>query len=89
LLGINRTRISRYEKNEEVPAFATALGLQVIFDQQPKFTFPRLYDLVEEGVMQRAAELERAIDGLGDYASARKRHLLDAMMARATSRGGA
>lgn len=87
MLGITRTRISRYEKNEEFPAFSTALGLQVIFDQQPRLTFPRLYDQIEEAVMQRAAELERALDGLHDYQSARKRQLLDAMMARATSRG--
>lgn len=86
LLGICRTRISRYEMNEEVPVFSTALGLQVIFDQQPRLIFPRFYSFVEDGVMQRAAALDRTLEGMTDYRSTRKRHLLDAMMARATSR---
>lgn len=86
LLGIDRTRISRYEKNEETPTLSTALGLQVVFNEQPRRLFHRMYELVEEAVMQRAAELERGLDGQNDYAATKKHHLLDAMMARATSR---
>ena len=85
LLGITQACISRYEKNEETPALSTALALQVVFDEQPRRLFHRLYALVEETVMQRAAELERSIDGQHDYRSTRRRHLLDAMMARVTN----
>jgi DNA-binding XRE family transcriptional regulator len=86
LLGIDRTRISRYEKNEEAPSLSTALGLQVVFNEQPRRLFHRTYELIEDAVMQRAADLERSLEDQGDYASTRKRHLLDAMMARATNR---
>jgi predicted transcriptional regulator len=89
LLGIDRTRISRYEKSVEAPTLSTALGLQIIFDEQPRRLFQWLHAVVEDGIMQRAAELERSLDGLDDYGSTRKRHLLDAMMARATNREGA
>lgn len=85
LLGIDRTRISRYEQNEEMPSFATALGLQVIFNEPSRRLFHRAYDLVEEAVMQRAAELERSLGDRDDYASVQKRHLLQGMVARATN----
>lgn len=86
LLGVNQARISRYEKNEEVPALSTALALQVVFAFGPKTIFHDTYDIVEDAVMRRAAEFERTIGAGDDYATKRKRHLLDAMIARATSR---
>jgi len=86
LLGVNQTRISRYEQNEEAPALSSLLGLQVIFDRAPRTMFQEVYDLVEEAVMRRAAEFERRLADKRDHASTRKRQLLEGMMARATKR---
>ena len=86
LLGISQSRISRYEKNEEVPALGTLLGFHVIFNCPLPRMFANQYRLVEDTVMGRAAELEARIREKSDYSSSRKRHLLEAMMARATSR---
>lgn len=86
LLGISQARISRYEKNEEIPALATALALQVIFNRSPRAIFLKQYRLIEEAVMTRAAEFERSLEGKKDHRSVQQRRLLDAMMARATSR---
>jgi transcriptional regulator with XRE-family HTH domain len=86
LLGVTQTRVSRYEQNEEYPATTSLLGLQAIFDRAPRTLFPKIYEMVEEAVMGRAAELERSLEGKQDYASTKKRQLLEAMMARATKR---
>ncbi|MEG3148179.1 helix-turn-helix domain-containing protein [Sphingomonas sp. RT2P30] len=84
LLNINQARVSRYEKGEEYPSLAVALGLQVIFGRSPKSCFAAVYTFVEDGVITRAAALHRTLSGRRDPASAKKRHLLDAMMDRAT-----
>jgi transcriptional regulator with XRE-family HTH domain len=89
LLGVSQSSISKYEKNDEIPMLGTLLGLHVIFNCSLPKLFSAQYHVVEEAVMRRAAELEGAIRGKSDYASNRKRHLLEAMMARATSRAEA
>jgi hypothetical protein len=72
--------------NAEVPPLSTALAIQVIFDQEPRSVFHRTFEMIEEVVMERAARLERTLDGAADARSLKKRDLLDAMMARATNR---
>lgn len=89
LLGVHQSSVSRYELGAEHPPLATALALQVIFGRLPHRTFFALYTVVEEQVMTRAAQLERSIHDRRDPASAKKRHLLDSMMARATNRDSA
>jgi len=86
LLDISQAQISRYEKREEYPTLGTALGLQVIFDRNPRSVFPHLYSATEEATMGRAADLERRLIGRSDFSSMKKRQLLEAMMARATKR---
>jgi len=85
LLGISQASVSRYEKNEDLPTLIAALGLQVIFNRQPRSLFRDLYEHIEEAVMRRAAELERNIGDTRNYTSLKKRQLLEAMVARATS----
>lgn len=84
LLNINQGRVSRYEKGEEYPSLAVALGLQVIFGRSPKSCFAAVYAFVEDGVITRAAALHRTLTGKRDPVSNKKRQLLDAMMERAT-----
>jgi transcriptional regulator with XRE-family HTH domain len=86
LVGVSQARICRYEKNEEAPSLSSAFGLQVIFDRPPRALFQHVYAHVEDEVMRRGAELERSLIGKTDYASMRKRHLLESMMERATKR---
>lgn len=88
LLGVNQAQISRYEHNEEAPPLSAVLGFQVIFDRSSRTMFQQHYDLVEDAVMRRAAMFERKLLGKQDHASAKKRQLLEGMMARATNRGG-
>lgn len=89
LLDISQARISRYENGDEAPTLSVALGFQVIFGNQPRRVFPKVYVQVEEAVMRRAAKLERRLTGKADYQSTKKRHLLEAMAARATNQDGA
>jgi transcriptional regulator with XRE-family HTH domain len=84
LLDINQARISRYEKGEEHPTLGVALGLQVVFGRGPRTLFSYTYSMAEEAVMRRAAEFENRLRGRSDFASLKKRQLLQAMMARAT-----
>jgi transcriptional regulator with XRE-family HTH domain len=84
LLDISQGRISRYENGEEYPTLAVVLALQVVFGRSPRSLVEALYESVEEAVMGRAAALELRLVGKKDFASVKKRHLLSAMMQRAT-----
>ena len=89
LLDVSQGRVSRYESGEEYPTLAAVLALQVIFGRTPRSFVSDLYSTVEEGVIRRAAELEQSLAGKRDFASAKKRHLLSAMMQRATNHSDA
>jgi transcriptional regulator with XRE-family HTH domain len=88
LLGVTQSRVSRYEKGEEIPTVAVSFALQVLFGRCPTKFFPAFYSGVEEAVMTRAAALERRLADRKDYLSVRKRHHLEGMMARATHHEG-
>lgn len=83
LLAISQTAISRLEGAAESTTLETALGLQVVFDLQPRLLFHRLYASVEEAVMARATKLDRQLRGKTDAASLKKQRLLGAMVKRA------
>lgn len=89
LLDISQARISRYEKGEEHPTLGVALSLQVVFGSGPRAVFSGLYASVEEATMRRAAELERRLADGSDFATIKKRQLLESMVARATKPDGA
>lgn len=89
LLAISQTSISRIEADEEPAALETALGLQVVFDIQPRLLFHRRYRKVEDAVMRRAAKLDQHVASRTDPTSVRKQRLLTAMVKRARPATGA
>lgn len=86
LLDVSQGRVSRYENGEEHPTLSVIFALQVIFGRSPRSFASALFDMIEEAVIRRAAEFERILAKKKDFASAKKRHLLSAMMQRATKR---
>ena len=88
LLDISQARVSRYEQGSGYPPLAAVLALQVVFGKPPRSCFSDLYAVAEERVMTRAAALECVLRGKYDPASQRKRHLLESIVARATSEQG-
>ncbi len=87
LLGVkSTTHISRLEHSKSTPSIKTGLALEVIFGLAPGQLLPGFYDLIEEDVMARAADMhQRLIDRL-DARGIRKRNLCDAMLKRANTR---
>lgn len=85
LLDVHQGRVSRYENGDEYPPLLIALGMQVIFGRAPKSCFAAAYADIEERVITRAAAFERMLADKRDFASTKKRQLLNAMMERATS----
>jgi transcriptional regulator with XRE-family HTH domain len=78
LLGLRgHSAVSQYESGERNPTLETALGLQVLFDQQPRQLFPGLYEKVEDRVMTRIAKLLGRLDGKRDQRSQAKREFLE------------
>src|SRR2546426_2628445 len=66
MIGRTQAQLSRYEAGEVAPDFETALCFQVIFGHSPRALFPGLYGAVEETVMNRAARLDRGLEGKRD-----------------------
>ena len=89
LLAITQTTISRLEDKNESTTLETALGLQVIFDTEPRSFFAKLYERVEEAVMTRAADLDVKIRDKYDSKSRKKQALLNIMVKRATAQNKA
>lgn len=73
----SHARISKIEVGRRAPNLEGALGLQVLFRQQPRQLFPGLYEVVEEGVMQRVKEMLDDLDGRTDPRSHAKREFLE------------
>ena len=75
----SHTTISKIETGRRTPNLEGALALQVLFRQQPRQMFPGLYELVEDGVMQRGKSM---IDDLADRVDRRsvaKREFLEGL----------
>lgn len=83
LLGVSQSVVSRCESASCLPDIQVALGLQVVFGNSPRATFPGLYASVENAVMANAVELDRALGKKRDHASEAKRRLLTGMAHRA------
>lgn len=83
LLAISQTNVSRIEGDEEPAALEAALGLQVLFNVEPRLLFNRRYRKVEDAVMRRAAQLDRRVAQRTDLASVKKQRLLAAVVKRA------
>jgi len=83
LLGAKSgTQISRYEHLLRRPKLYIALACQVIFGALPHKIFPKLFSEVEEGVMQRASQLYRKLQGGTTQATKRKLALLQKLLGR-------
>ncbi len=83
LLTVSQPVVSRLESDSTTSTLEAALGLQVIFNAQPRVLFPHLYESVEDAVMRQATALDERIRGKTDAASVKKQRLLDAMVKRA------
>lgn len=83
LLSISQTAISRIEGDTEPASLDTALGLQVVFDFEPRLLFHRRYGKIEDAVMRRAAKLDRRVAVQGDPKSLKNQRLLAGMVKRA------
>jgi DNA-binding XRE family transcriptional regulator len=89
LLGISQKAVSRLEDaaGDQVHhlRLETAFAIQVVFGKRPSQLFSRLFNEVEDAVMGRAAEFDRALDGRSDRATEHKRALLSDMVRRAAN----
>lgn len=83
LLACSQTIVSRLEDNPDAGNLDTALALEVLFGLQPSIVFRRLYLVVEEAVMARAAKLDRKVRGKPDPRSLRRQQLLADIVDRA------
>ena len=87
LLATSQANVSRIEEGEADRSIRleVALGLQVVFGRGPRSLFAALFDMIEEEVMTRAADLEVNLRDLHDAESLKKKQLLAQMLKRATS----
>jgi len=88
LLGVKQSRVSQYEQGS-YPPLLVALAYQVVFGKKLHVCFSDLYAEIEENVINRAVELDRAVRGKRDRISVRKQELLTTIVGRATSRQAA
>lgn len=79
------TQVSRCERLQRKPTLRVALACQVIFGEPPQALFLQVYSEVEEGVMQRAYQLKKSLEGSMSKTSKRKCELLNDMLHRATA----
>ena len=82
LLGITESALSKFETLARAPTKNLILGIEVIFGQTDRETFPALYAHVERNVMRRAAVLSSALEQRRDAASVLKRQFIAEMIAR-------
>ncbi len=80
------TQVSRYERLLRKPKLHIALACQVIFGELPHEVFPKLFESVEEAVMERAYTLCRELEKSKSKAAKRKLELLNDMLRRAVDR---
>jgi DNA-binding XRE family transcriptional regulator len=79
LINRSKSTISALEYGDQAPSLEVSLALQVLFRMEPRKLFPEFYELVEEGVMQRAARLLAKVEDKVDRKSAAKRHFLEGL----------
>lgn len=82
LLAVDRSVVSRVERGERHPSIHLALGLEVIFGKSPRELFPDLYRMIEEAVINRAAEFEKHLAGKSGKDAESQRALLLKMVER-------
>lgn len=80
------TQVSRYERLLRKPKLHIALACQVIFGELPHRVFPKLFEKVEEGVIERAYELYQELEKSTTKAAKRKLALLIDVLRRTTGR---
>jgi hypothetical protein len=83
----SHTAITRIEGGARRPNFEGALSLQVLFGQAPRQLFPGYFEVVEDTVMRRIAQLLKSLETRTDPASLAKRAFLEEV-ARADRDGG-
>lgn len=70
-------QVSRHERANKLPSLSVAIGYEILFRVPASQLFPDLYARVEEGIEERLAEMEAALQqksakGRDTYAIARK-----------------
>jgi transcriptional regulator with XRE-family HTH domain len=83
LLGLTDSPIAKYERGARRPPLVIILALEAVFGVPASNIFRDLYAEVLEGVISRAAELDRAVADKTDEASQKKLTLLSEIMGRA------
>lgn len=87
LIGVKSgTQVSRYERLLRKPKLHIALACQVIFGELPHRVFPKHFEKVEEGVIERGYELYQELENSETKTAKRKLVLLSDMLRRATGR---
>ena len=83
---LRRSSIYRLEEGVRSPTLRIAFACEVIFDVPPSRLYPDLFAEIEGVVIGRAERMHRALEGLTDEKSRRKRELLENMMEQAKRR---
>jgi transcriptional regulator with XRE-family HTH domain len=83
LIGLtSSTAVSRIERSERTPATSTLIACCIVFGVVTPDLFPSLHGEIEAAVAEAAQVLLAQLDGHADRKSARKRQLLEDMVAR-------
>lgn len=84
LLGVlSGAKVCRHERRLREPTLRAALAYEAAFNQPVSRLFPALFKQVEDSVLARAAVLlRRRPSGCSKSVAARRKHSLEAMVAR-------
>lgn len=86
LIGLtSSTAVSRIERSQRTPAASTLIACCIVFGVATPELFPSLQAEIEAAVAEAARALLTQLEGRTDKQSARKRRLLEHMVARITS----
>lgn len=79
-------RVSRVERNLRPPNAREILAYRVIFGVLPDNLLPGLVEEVEDAVLRNAFSMHQQLEGVTSARAAKKRALLEAILARAADR---
>ncbi len=84
LVGQRSGRAIRwFEAGDRWPSLEVAFALQILFDQVPHQLFPGLFEIAQDKLMRRAADMLFDLEGRRDRRSLAKRELLESLPHRA------
>jgi len=83
LFGVTASAMSRFESLSRRPTSELIVGAEVIFGHNAKDVFPALYRQVEQTILLRACELQKALEHSNDPAREEKLRLLGEIIERA------